>query len=146
VPLVIALAAGEKGTEPAGVGPEPRGLKAGQRYARPVSTVDIAPTILELGGALEPGGAVEGASLAAIARGDLSAKRGPVLARGARRAAVIDWPLKLVVIERKKRSRYLLFDLEADPGETRDQSDVRREDLDRMISTWERFEPKAERD
>jgi arylsulfatase A-like enzyme len=147
VPLVIALP----------------GAKGGLRYPRPVSTVDIAPTVLDLAQAAKPaesaapsgagagdggdrgggGSGVDGESLAAILAGNLDVKRGPVFARGPRRGAVIDWPLKLVVIERKKRNRYHLFDLDTDPDEARDQSDVRHEDLERMVAIWEKLEVAA---
>ncbi len=122
VPMVIALPRGSRG-----------------RYARPVSTADIAPTVLSLGGAQADG--IEGESLAAIAGGELGAAHGPVFARGARRAAVIEWPLKLLVVERKRRDRLLLFDLAADPGETRDLSDARPDDLARMLEKRAAFEP-----
>ncbi|WP_437298174.1 sulfatase-like hydrolase/transferase [Sorangium sp. So ce426] len=126
VPLVIALPGAAPG-----------------RYPHPVSTVDIAPTVLDVGGAEAT--AVEGASLAAIAAGHGQgerAPRGPVFARTARRAAVIDGQLKLLVIERKKRDRLLLFDLGSDPRETRDLSGDRRfeADLGRLRGKLSAFE------
>ncbi|WP_437907519.1 sulfatase-like hydrolase/transferase [Sorangium sp. So ce327] len=123
VPLVIALPGAAPG-----------------RYPHPVSTVDIAPTVLDVGGAEAT--AVEGASLAAIATGAERAPRGPVFARTARRAAVVDGQLKLLVIERKKRDRLLLFDLGSDPRETRDLSGERRfeADLGRLREKLSAFE------
>ncbi|CAN91253.1 cell wall surface anchor family protein [Sorangium cellulosum So ce56] len=125
VPLVIALPGAAPG-----------------RYPHPVSTVDIAPTVLDVGGAEAT--AVEGASLAAIATGAERAPRGPVFARTARRAAVIDGQLKLLVIERKRKrqDRVLLFDLGSDPRETRDLSGERRfeADLGRLREKLSAFE------
>ncbi|WP_437761235.1 sulfatase-like hydrolase/transferase [Sorangium sp. So ce281] len=132
VPLVIALPGAAPG-----------------RYPHPVSTVDIAPTVLDVGGAEAT--AVEGASLAAIAAGHGQgdrAPRGPVFARTARRAAVIDGQLKLLVIERKQKrkrkqqDRLLLFDLGSDPRETRDLSGERRfeADLGRLREKLSAFE------
>ncbi|WP_437280162.1 sulfatase-like hydrolase/transferase [Sorangium sp. So ce375] len=126
VPLVVALPGAAPG-----------------RYPHPVSTVDIAPTVLDVGGAEAT--AVEGASLAAIVAGAERAPRGPVFARTARRAAIVDGQLKLLVIERKKRAkrdRLLLFDLESDPRETRDLSGDRRfeADLGRLREKLSAFE------
>ena len=56
-----------------------------------------------------------------------------MFARSSRRAAVVDWPLKLLAIERKRAERFLLFDLAADPAETKDVSEDRRDDLARLV-------------
>lgn len=125
VPLVVALPGAAPG-----------------RYPHPVSTVDIAPTVLELGGAEVT--AVEGGSLAAIAAGADRAPRGPVFARTARRAAVVDGHLKLLVLKRKKRDRMLLFDLERDPRETRDLSNERAGDVARLREKLSAFESPAQ--
>ncbi|WP_437487258.1 sulfatase [Sorangium sp. So ce1014] len=125
VPLVVALPGAAPG-----------------RYPHPVSTVDIAPTVLELGDAEAT--AVEGGSLAAIAAGADRAPRGPVFARTARRAAVVDGHLKLLVIQRKKRDRMLLFDLERDPRETRDLSNERAGDVARLREKLSAFESPAQ--
>jgi arylsulfatase A-like enzyme len=104
-----------------------------------VSAIDIGPTVLALGGA--PAEGVEGESLLGIAKGSFDAARGPVYARSARRAALIDWPLKLMILERKRRDRLLLFDLAADPGETNDLSTERPDDLARLTKLRAAFEP-----
>jgi arylsulfatase A-like enzyme len=125
IPLVVALP-----------GPGPKGA----RYDKGVvSAIDIGPTVLALGGA--PLEEVEGESLLPIARGELETPRGPVYARSARRAALIDGSLKLMVVERKRRDRLLLFDLAADPGETKDLSAERPEDLARLTQLRATFEP-----
>ncbi|WP_437782323.1 sulfatase-like hydrolase/transferase [Sorangium sp. So ce1097] len=125
VPLVVALPGAAPG-----------------RYPHPVSTVDIAPTVLDLGGAEAT--AVEGSSLAAIAAGAERAPRGPVFARTARRSALVDGHLKLIVAHRKKRDRLFLFDLERDPRETRDLSGERPDDLARLREKLSAFESPAQ--
>lgn len=125
VPLVVALP---------GQGPKPGRYDKGV-----VSAIDIGPTALDLGGASLEG--VEGESLVPIARGELQKAKGPVYARSARRAALIDGSLKLMVIERKRKDRLLLFDLAADPGETKDLSAERPDDLARLIQLRATFEP-----
>ncbi len=128
VPLVVALPGGPSG-----------------RYRRgAVSTADVAATVLELGGA--PAEGVEGRSLAAIARGDLEQAAEPVHARARRRAVVVDWPLKLLVHDRKGKDRHILFDLAADPGEEKDLSAERKDDLQRLITLHERFSAQAAED
>lgn len=125
VPLVIAL---------------PSAAPKALRYTEgAVSTLDLAPTIIELAGA--EGDGPSGVSLLPIVRGDLTRRAGPVYARSQRRAALIDWPLKLMVIERKKLDRFLLFDLAADPGERQDISSSRPEDLGRLLKARSAFEP-----
>ncbi len=113
VPLVVALP----------------GVETRRVASPPVSTADIPATVLALSGASTDG--VQGASLLALARGDAE-KRPPLVLHGNNRAAVIDPPLKLVVIERKKKERLLLFDLSADPKESKDLSEARPDDLTRL--------------
>ncbi|AKT43265.1 sulfatase-like hydrolase/transferase [Chondromyces crocatus] len=143
VPLVIVLPPGHARTAPAAAEGDTGASAGGQRYKTPVSTVDIAPTILEIAAAQAEAKGIEGSSLLAVAQGDLSVQRSPVYVRGGRRGALIDWPLKLVVVERKKRNRHLLFDLDTDPGEQRDLSSARGEDRERMVTAWEEAEAKA---
>jgi len=115
VPLLVALPGGT----------------AGRYDKQAVSMLDVAPTVLELAEASAQG--VQGDSLMKIVRGDLAAARPPVLAYATARTAVIDWPLKLIVKRRKgKRDRLLLFDVQADPGETKDLSADRKADLERL--------------
>jgi arylsulfatase A-like enzyme len=117
VPLVVALPDG----------------KPGRYDAAAVSTLDVPRTVVDLAGA--PGEGLGGVSLAPMARGDLS--RGAygnrvVYARSQRRVALIDWPLKLMVFEKKKNDRLFLFDLGADPGEKEDLSMTRIADVTRL--------------
>jgi arylsulfatase A-like enzyme len=127
VPLVIAWMAGDGAP------------KAGKYNEGAVSTIDLAPTIIELAGA--EGEGLSGATLVPIVRGDFTRRRGPVYTRLHRRAALIDWPLKLMVFERKKSDRFLLFNLAADPGEREDIAEKRPEDLARLIKARLEFEP-----
>ncbi len=114
VPLVIAAADGKPG-----------------RHAAPVSTLDLGATIIDLAGAEAEG--LSGVSLAPIARGELARPHGPVYARSPRRAALIEWPLKLMVIEKKKAAdRVLLFDLAKDPAEKEDLASARPDDIERL--------------
>lgn len=114
------------------------GCKAGRYDAGVVSTMDIAPTLLSLAGASAEN--IEGRSLVEILRGESKALAGPVYARGPRRVALIDGNLKLIVLERKKKDRFLLFDLSADPKETKDLSSERPEDMARLIALRATFE------
>lgn len=105
------------------------GSRAALRVAgRAVSTLDIVPTVLQLAGA--DAGAL-GVSLLPAARGGDAARK-PVIMRGVKRSAVVDWPLKLIVIERGARDRLLLFDLSTDPGEKSDLSASRKDDVTRL--------------
>jgi arylsulfatase A-like enzyme len=116
VPLVVALPDGKPG-----------------RYAKDaVSTIDIPATIAELSGAEAEG--FPGVSLVPMARGDLGREHAPVYARSQKRVALIAWPLKLMVFEKKKSDRILLFDLGSDPGEKVDLSQEvsRKADVERL--------------
>jgi arylsulfatase A-like enzyme len=106
-------------------------VDVGRYQVDAVSTLDIAPTLLDFASADRKGTA--GQSLKAIAYGNLRAERAPIIAHAWRRSCVIDWPLKLMVIGRaKKRDRLLLFDLAGDPHELRDVSAERSDDVRRM--------------
>lgn len=93
-----------------------------------VSTLDIVPTVLELGGA---GASSIGTSLLpAMQTGQLTHE--PVVLRNSKRASVIDYPMKLIVFERPKQDRFLLFDLSKDPKEEHDISAERAGDVARL--------------
>ncbi|NUP07784.1 MAG: sulfatase-like hydrolase/transferase [Polyangiaceae bacterium] len=113
VPLVISLP----------------GASSAQRVTgRAVSTLDIVPTVLELAGV---SGESIGVSLVSAA-GGAPLSRPPVVLRNGKRGAIIDYPLKLVVIDREKRDRVLLFDLANDPKEQHDISSDRADDVKRL--------------
>ncbi len=119
VPLVVSV----PGAKPHRVG------------GRAVSTLDVVSTVLDLTGA-DGGEQPVGISLVPAATG-AALSRPPVILRNAKHAAVIDWPLKLIVTERQKRARELLFDLSADPKERHDISAERREDVARLRAMLE---------
>ncbi len=107
------------------------GVTPGRFNARAVSILDVAPTLLDVAGARRDG--VHGVSLRPAMTGDADFTRDPVLSYARRRVTLVDWPLKLMVFRRDKRDdRLLLFDLESDPGETKDLSSERPDDLKRL--------------
>jgi len=101
------------------------GIEAGQVVDAPVSLIDMAPTICELGG-LEPRACFDGESLMPLARGETSEGRGWALAMySGVTSNTMSWMLcqgdyKLVVYEGYP-SR--LFNLRDDPGELEDLID-----------------------
>jgi arylsulfatase A-like enzyme len=114
VPLVIAVPEG----------------KPGRYDAAAVSILDVPATVVDLAGAAADG--LAGTSLASVARGDLARPHGAVYSRSQKRVALIDWPLKLMVFEKKKAERLFLFDLGTDPGEKEDLSMTRVADVERL--------------
>ncbi|HEX9793427.1 MAG TPA: sulfatase [Planctomycetota bacterium] len=126
VPLLIAWGAraGER-----------LGLVAGARIDRPVRSMDLAPTLLELAGLTWPAGAppLDGRSLAPLLR-DPQAPEEPRIgfaetdSDGSLRSGLAGplriWrapPWKLIETDphSDRAGRYWLFDLDQDPGETR---------------------------
>ncbi|HZO13612.1 MAG TPA: sulfatase, partial [Polyangiaceae bacterium] len=96
-----------------------------------VTTLDIVPTLLDYARASTKGTA--GVSLRPAVEGVADFQRAPIFAHARSRAVVIDWPLKLIARDRKKGDdRLLLFDLDRDPGETKDISEERGPDLRRL--------------
>ena len=110
------------------------GVVGGQRVATPASLVDVAPTLAELLEVPAPAGAT-GRSLAAALRGE-NVSNAPLYAESLMPlealglspvASVLDGELRLV---RTHRDR--LFDLGADPGETRDVAAERPDEVARL--------------
>jgi len=103
------------------------------RHRVPVSLLDVAPTLLELVG-LEPAG-LDGRSLVALARGDASARQALAQrpeAFGRPLYGGDGWGVRLGSRKWSSRGgRQLLFDLEQDPGETRDLAADPGADLER---------------
>ncbi len=100
------------------------GIVPGKVVDAPVSVADLTPTILEFAGA-PPFAAVDGLSLAGIARGTVAApaERG-VFAEAHAPSIAHGWSgLRALVRSREKfieAPRPQLFDLASDPGETKD--------------------------
>lgn len=118
------------------------GVAAGRR-ADPVSTLDIAPTLLALAGAKAD--STEGVSLAGLLVGAPLPPRS-LFVTGPKRAAIIDFPHKLVVIDRDERDRTLLFDLSADPREGTDLSSKEAAQVERLKPQLTEFRAALRRD
>jgi arylsulfatase A-like enzyme len=110
--------------------------------AEPVSNLDIVPTVLELltprasGAAGAPAAAFEGRSLRPAVLGLPLPPGYQWAAQGAHRS-VADGRLKLV--QDLGTGRFALYDLAADPGETRDVLALRRRDFQRLrgaLAAW----------
>jgi len=110
--------------------------------AEPVSNLDIVPTVLELltarssRAAGPPGAAFEGRSLRPAVLGRPLPPGYQWAAQGARRS-VADGRLKLV--QDLGTGSFALYDLAADPGETRDVLALRRRDFQRLrgaLAAW----------
>ncbi|HEY6323357.1 MAG TPA: sulfatase [Thermoanaerobaculia bacterium] len=110
--------------------------------AEPVSNLDIVPTVLELltarapGAAGAPAAAFEGRSLRPAVLGRPLPPRYQWAVQGAQRS-VADGRLKLV--QDLGTGRFALYDLAADPGETRDVLALRRRDFQRLrgaLAAW----------
>jgi len=110
----------------------PPGKQSAARFDRQaVSTLDIAPTMLDYAKASRKD--VMGVSLRRAVEGDAKFEHKPVFAYARNRVVVVDWPLKLLVMTRKKgHDRPLLFDLSEDPKETNDLSGDRAVDVRRL--------------
>lgn len=106
-------------------------LPAGRRLAAAVSVADIAPTVLELMG-LPPLPDAQGQSFAAAARGGPEREQGPVYAESLLPERAYGW-CRLVSIERSslkliEAPEPELYDLAADPNETRNLASARPAD------------------
>jgi arylsulfatase A-like enzyme len=96
-----------------------------RRVAAPVSTLDIAPTVLGVLG-LPPTPGMIGRDLRPALFGDPGAQvTGPVFASVMRRHMVLRWPWKLIAD--RARGIYELYDLERDPAERVNRHDERPE-------------------
>ena len=115
-----------------GLAPRRYGLDA-------VSTIDIVPTVLALGGADSAG--TSGASLLSLVAG-AERRHGPVYARGRKRSATIDWPLELMTSD-EPDARPELFDLAADPGQRADVARERPGEVLRIDELRKAFESDA---
>jgi arylsulfatase A-like enzyme len=130
----------------------PPRIPAGARIEAPVSTVGVFATILDLAG-LAPLPTLQVGSLAPLAAGEPNASGGPILSelqrsRELARPEVRDPQLdpaqryrlfregSLKLVERTGGAP-LLYDLAADPGETRDLAAERPDDAARMLARLE---------
>jgi len=117
-----------------------------------VATVkDVAPTLLELAGVRHPApsyegrtvAALEGRSLLPFVRGEAETVHGDDLTMGFElfgRRALRKGRFKLVwLFEPYGRERFELYDVEADPGETRDLAATSPETLAELRRAWEEY-------
>jgi choline-sulfatase len=96
-------------------------VAGGRRFGQPVSTIDLAPTILEVAGVTPPAGDLDGASLAGVLAD-------PDAAPGADRLVVCGsstgWSMarrgRFKCIGRSDPQSVVLFDMLDDPGERHD--------------------------
>lgn len=114
--------------------PQRAGARRGAKIARPVSLLDIAPTVLDLVG-LESDVPMVGRSLVAALMGAAAPAR-PVVAEcyrfGRKKRAVVDWPYKLVVDFTMGTAE--LYDLARDPRERRNLVEAEPATFDRMVA------------
>ena len=128
-----------------------RGVRArGAKNSAYLTVMDLAPTFLELAGAEYPaGGSAEemrGASMAALLAGQSSTVHDDnyvtVHAHGGR-VALRQGRWKLTNLDRPfDESRLELFDLQADPGETRNLAGAMPGKYEEMLELW-RIERRA---
>ncbi len=102
----------------------PGNRQAGLAIEEPVSNLDIAPTILETIGRPAPA-EIDGRSLVGVMNGQRSRKPSLVVAEQGNlptrfSKALVEWPWKLLLFRTGAREVYELYDLSADPAETRD--------------------------
>lgn len=123
----------------------PGNRRAGVTVDEPVSNLDIVPTILEAVGRPEPAG-IDGRSLVGVMNGQrsrkpslLAAEQGNLTTRFSK--ALVEWPWKLLLFRAGAREVYELYDLSADPAETRDLAAVNPAVRQRLRrSLWKIFD------
>ncbi len=108
-------------------GARPAGLPA--RVARVTQTIDLYPGLLKAAG-LEPAPGVAGHDLF-----DPAAKNAIAYAQAPGVWSLLDFPLKVVVFEKRRRAE--LYDLAADWGERSDLAASRSDDLRRLVRLGE---------
>ena len=104
-------------------------VKAGHRSAVFASTLDLVPTVLDAVKVSYPPD-LAGESVWPAAQGGSRPSRARLQAQNDRNLiGVWDRQLKIVATPEGARTSYALFDRTADPGEMRDQSKARPDDL-----------------
>jgi arylsulfatase A-like enzyme len=135
----------------------PGGLPAGVERTGPAMSIDLYPTILSAAGAAPPAKAIDGLDLGPMLRGGPSPRSEAWYHWGRELHAVRSGPLKLHLPHEyrsldgrpggrdglpakyaQKRIELSLFDLAADPGETRDLASERPDDVRRLMEVVER--------
>ena len=117
----------------------------GQVIDHHVSTLDIAPTLMELYGIPMPD--LDGRSLLPLIKGEADRSGSLLVAeQGSEERdfckTLIDWPWKLMYFREPEGERYVLYNLVRDPGETQDRSAAEANIVKRMrIRLWQIFDP-----
>lgn len=117
-------------------------LPAGTVYEAPVSTLDILPTACAVAGAELPDG-VEGVNLLPHLQGHHTAvphdrlywRFGPQRAVRADRWKLVD----ARDFQQKTQTGWQLYDLQSDPGETRNLADVQPQRVQELANAWEEW-------
>jgi arylsulfatase A-like enzyme len=116
----------------------PRELKGGQEYDRPVSSLDVLPTALMLGGGTIPEN-IDGIDLLPFLKGDITGDPHEALCwRVGDNSAVRQGDWKLVNLDKGKH--ILLYDLSTDIGELNDlasENPEKTEALSKLLADWE---------
>lgn len=117
----------------------PEAIPPGSRFSAPVSLMDISATLLAAGGA-KPDPEADGKDLRAHWEGREPPPKAPLVftacSPGSLNYALIQWPWKLVrrSLHKDGKTRNLLFHLERDPGEERNEAEA-RPDLSQSLSS-----------
>lgn len=120
---------------------------AGQVLDNPVSTMDVMPTILESLSIRPPD--VDGRSLLSLCAGRGGATGSLLVAEQGSdpedfSKTLIDWPWKLMAVREGGETTYRLFNLNDDPGETRNVADefaAKAKRMERRL--WRVFDPES---
>ncbi len=110
---------------------------AGAQRTDPASLVDVAPTLLSLLGAPTAMQPLDGRDLVPALLGapdELRQHRRPLIVHEELQWSVVDWPLQLIV--RPAEDLVELYDLDADPTQTRDLAASREADVNRLRARY----------
>jgi arylsulfatase A-like enzyme len=123
----------------------PGAERAGTVVDTPVSNLDLLPTVLDLLRLPIPRG-LDGRSLTGLLAGGtagaslLVAEQGTIPGRYSK--ALVEWPWKLLLIQSGNQANYFLFNLAADPAETRDLAGEQPEMVEHLRTRlWQLFDP-----
>jgi arylsulfatase A len=128
----------EGGIRVPGIARLPGRIEPGGESREPVCGTDFLPTVVELAGIKPPAGLpLDGAGLVPLLRGEPLNRSTPLYwqydkALGRKRFALRDGPWKLLADE--SLSGFELYNLEDDPGETRDLSGAQPDRVSQMAA------------
>lgn len=125
------------------------GVQAGARIGAPVFVTDVTPTLVDLAGATAnpAGAAMDGRSLRPVLNGEAKTVRGddePVGIEVSGNAALFRGSLKITrVMPPVGDGQWRLYDLAADPAETRDLAQDRPELMREMLKDYAAYEARV---